>query len=163
MIDIIKGLTISMLAFGLLSGCDSSSSSSTSSTTSANTDCEVRERGPLGENEEAATIPDSIATTYQVTFSESTPGSGIEDGTTSEFLVGTDGTLTVNAGSEDCVTLVDPVLYSGNPYEAIWFDDTDELQYALSDVEGNFNEINVGSNVHYDQQGFVFYGQFSNK
>ncbi|EDY87743.1 hypothetical protein GP5015_1232 [gamma proteobacterium HTCC5015] len=159
-------MTIS-LALGItLSACDSSNEpipgtgNSTNTTANPSSDCTTITRGPLGANETAATIPASIATTYQLTYSESAAGSGIADGKTTEFIVSTDGSLTVDAGTEDCVTLVDPVLYLGNTHEAIWFDSDAGVQYALSSLETGFNEINVGTDTHYDQTGFTFYGQY---
>jgi hypothetical protein len=112
--------------------------------------------GTLGENETAATIPASIAGTYNLTFNENTIGSGIADGVMTEFVVGTDGTLTIDGN----VVLSNPVLYRGNAQEAIWFDATNGVGYALSSLTAGFNEINVSNSKHFDQAGFTFYGQY---
>ncbi len=113
--------------------------------------------GALAENEEAATIPASIAGTYNYTFNEISSGSGIADGTTTEFVVGTDGTLTIDGST----VLSGPVLYLGNEHEAIWFDDANDLGYALSSLVDGAREINVSSGVHFNQSGFTFYGQYN--
>lgn len=110
----------------------------------------------LGPNEEAATIPASIATTYNLTYNETNAGAGITNGSTATFVVGTDGSLTINGTT----TLTDPYLYRGNTQEAIWLDNTNNLAYSLSSLTLGFNEINVSNNLNYDDTGFQFYGQY---
>jgi len=110
----------------------------------------------LGANETSATIPASIAVTYNLTFTESTAGSGIANGTTTAFVVGTDGTLSIDGS----LTLGDPYLYRGNTQEAIWIDDANNLAYSLSSLTAGFNEINVSINKNFDEAGFIFYGQY---
>lgn len=109
-----------------------------------------------GNDETTATIPASIAGTYDLKYSETKTGSGIAADTSTTFIVGADGTLTIDAG----IVLTDPVVYKGNLHEAIWFDNANNLSYALSSLVTGFNEINVGTNVFYDQAGYMFYGQY---
>lgn len=114
--------------------------------------------GTMGAGETAATIREELAKQYSLTFSQSKPGSGIANGTLRTFALGSDGSMVIDG----VTTLTNPVLYLGNAHEAIWTDDANNLKYAFSSlVEGKtFNEINVSNNVHYDQAGFIFYGQF---
>ncbi|RLA63222.1 MAG: hypothetical protein DRQ78_07110 [Epsilonproteobacteria bacterium] len=111
----------------------------------------------LGENETAATIPVYAVGTYEYTFHESVTGSGITDGVVSTFIVASDGTLTIDGS----IVLSNPVIYRENGHEAIWFDTTNGLGYSLSSLISGVHEINVGTNVHYDQAGFIFYGQYN--
>ncbi len=140
-------LSTAILILGLtaLTSCGGSTSSSGSATTHT-----------LGANETAATIPASIAATYNLTFTENTAGSGIANGTTTSFIVGTDGTLSIDGS----LVLGDPYLYRGNAQEAIWIDDANGLAYSLSSLTLGFNEINVSINKNYDETGFIFYGQY---
>jgi len=107
-------------------------------------------------NATAATIPASIATTYNLTYNAINPGSSITTGTATTFVVGTDGSLTIDGAT----TLSGPCFYRGNAQEAIWFDDANSLAYALSSLTLGFNEINIANNVYFDQTGFAFYGQY---
>jgi len=115
----------------------------------------------LGANETPATIPEALAQQYNLTYFESTAGSGIADGTQRTFALGADGTLVIDG----ITTLTNPVLYRANPYEAIWTDTANNLKYAFSSIVpgDSFNEINVSNNIHYDQTGFTFYGQFKDE
>ena len=109
----------------------------------------------LGPNQTAATIPSSIAATYNLTYLEITAGSGITDGTTTTFVVSTSGTLTIGS-----TVLSNPFLYRGNAQEAIWLDTANGLTYSLSSLTTGFNEINVSNDKMYDETGFQFYGQY---
>lgn len=110
-------------------------------------------------DETPATIPAEFAKQYNLTFTESTAGSGIANGTQRTFAIGTDGSLVIDG----ITTLNSPVLYKGNPYEAIWTDSANNLKYSASSIVAGetFREINVTNNLHYDQTGFKFYGQFN--
>ncbi|MBO1927091.1 hypothetical protein J3998_05825 [Thiomicrorhabdus sp. 6S2-11] len=112
-----------------------------------------------GLNESPATILAEHAKQYTFTFTESAPGSGIADGTQRTFALGTDGSLVIDGST----TLTNPVLYKGNPYEAIWTDNTNNLKYAASSIVTGetLREINISNNLNYDQTGFKFYGQFN--
>jgi len=130
----------------IISGCGGSSGGSSGGASSSS----------LGANETAAAIPVTIAGTYTLTFTESNAGSGIADGTVTVFEIKSDGSMTIDNGR----VLTSPVNYRGNPQEAIWFDYAANLSYALSSLTTGFNEINVGTDVHYDEASFVFYGQY---
>lgn len=135
------------LLTAIMTGCGGSSGGGGTSSSS------------LGANETAASIPATIAGTYTLTFTESTAGSGIPDGTVTVFEIKTDGSMTIDSSK----VLTGPVLYRGNPQEAIWFDHANNLSYALSSLTTGFNEINVAKDVYYDETGFVFYGQYKDQ
>lgn len=120
--------------------------------------CDGVEAPALLADEEAATIPASIAGTYKLTYVESAEGSGIEDGSTVEMVVAEDGGLTIDGK----VTFCNPVLFANNPHEAIWKDEENDLRFALSSLELGFNEVNVTDNLDY-YSGFTFYGQYRDK
>ena len=135
------------LLTAMMTGCGGSSGGGGTSSSS------------LGANETAASIPATIAGTYTLTFTESTAGSGIPDGTVTVFEIKTDGSMMIDSSK----VLTGPVLYRGNPQEAIWFDHANNLSYALSSLTTGFNEINVAKDVYYDETGFVFYGQYKDQ
>jgi len=141
------GLLLMGVAFTSCGGTSTTGGGSTS--TSANSCLN-------DSNATAATIPASIATTYNLTYNETNTGGPITAGTATTFVVGTDGSLTIDGST----TLTDPCLYRGNAQEAIWFDDTNNLAYSLSSLTLGFNEINVSNNIYYDLTGFAFYGQY---
>lgn len=140
--------------FSFDSGIDVSAINIVSGNTSSNVS--GNNGGTLAANETLATIPASIATTYNLTYYESTPGSGIVDGSVATFVVATNGTLTIGGS----LVLDTPVLRNGNAHEAIWKDTTNDLEYALSSLVNGFNEINVSNNIPYTDPGFIFYGQY---
>lgn len=142
----------------MLQSCSDDDSSTSASTTTPAANCPALAAArTLGPNEEAATIPASIAGSYTLTFSESASGSGFGDGDEVTFDVGTDGTISV-AG---CPVAENPVLYRGNTAEAIWFDDNNGISFQLSNLDTGFNEINIGNDVFYDEAGYMFLGQFT--
>ena len=136
---IITILSITTLSLGLLVSCGGSSTSTT-----------------LGTDETAATITATMGGTYNLVYNEINTGSGIANGTTTTFVVATDGTLTLGS-----TVLSGPYNYKGNTAEIIWRDPANSLNYALSFlVSGAFNEINVANNKNFDETGFQFYGQY---
>lgn len=147
-----RALLSSLVLIGMLSlsACGGDSSSSSNDDESG---------ASLSTNETAATIPGDKVGQYIFTFSESASGSGITDGTQKTFAIGADGSLIID-GTQ---TLSNPVLYKGNQYEAIWTDATNNLKYAASSIVAGetLREINISNNLHYDENGFTFYGQFN--
>jgi hypothetical protein len=85
--------------------------------------------------------------TYELTFDEINPGSGIADGTATTFTIEA-RTLAFNGK-----TLVDPVFVNGG---SEWIFKDGNLWYAISRTGGGaLNEINVGG-----PNGTPFYGQY---
>lgn len=152
LIEKTKLLALSLFVVVATNACSGDSDSKKSS--SAN--CDSAPDYTLLTDEEFATIPASIAGTYTLTYGENATGSGIADGAEVEFEVKEDGSLIIDGTTALC----NPILYKANAHEAIWKDEENDLAYALSSLTLGFNEINVSNNVHYDQGGFVYYGQF---
>lgn len=145
----INGMILTLLT-SLMAGCGGGSNTNSNGTGGT----------LLSADETVATIPASIAGQYTFTFSESLAGSGIADGTTTVFNIGSDGTLVIDGVK----TLTQPVLYKGNASEAIWTDAASNLKYAASSVvDGEtLREINISNNTYYDDTAnFKFYGQYN--
>lgn len=102
----------------------------------------------FAQTETPATIPGSLAGTYQLSYSQINGGGPFVDGTSVTLVINTNGTLCVND-----LVLTGPVLINGNPAEAIWKDSASGINYAVSNLTSGFNEVNVGAN------GGTFYGQ----
>ena len=94
----------------------------------------------FAQTESPATIPSSLAGTYDLTYSEIVTGGPFSNGESVTVVVNSDGTLCVNE-----LTLTNPVLFNGNPAEAIWKDSAGGFNYSLSDLQSTFNEVNVGT------------------
>jgi len=111
-----------------------------------------------GDNATLAVIPASVVGSYVLEYSEIVSGSLIVDGSTTTIIVQADNALKVNAD----LTLYNPVFVGQNSSEAVWFDRENNLQYALSWLaNGDFNEINVGNAIPSNENGFQFYGQYT--
>lgn len=100
------------------------------------------------QSESPATIPSSLAGTYQLSYSQVNGGGPFVDGTSVTLVVNSNGTLCVND-----LQLTGPVLLNGNPAEAVWKDTASGINYALSNLTSGFNEVNVAAN------GGTFFGQ----
>jgi len=105
--------------------------------------------GDPGTGEQpAGPIPSGIQAAYDMTFTESTIGSGIVDGSERTFNVG-ESTLNFTGR-----TISNPVFRNGNTNEWIFKDGT--IEYALSQTTATqINEINVTGPA-----GAPFYGRF---
>jgi len=90
--------------------------------------------------EAAVDIPTSFHGTYALTYANAQTGSPLSNGT-SVVVVLAPGNLMCVAG----YTLTKPVTKNGNPAEAYWTEATAGISLAVSNIAGNFNEINVGS------------------
>lgn len=107
--------------------------------------CFAGDPGPI-------TIPAAFQRSYEVTFTGAGPNAPFSDGTMKTFTVSSAGALSI-----DGVLISDqPVGCGGNPHEVAWLDATTQLVYALSDLQAQFNEINVNA----AGPGGEFFGQF---
>lgn len=100
--------------------------------------------------ETAATIPDAFLGTYDLTYGDFSNGAGAD-----YFSDGESVTLVLKSGGVLCVSgdqYTDPVFRNGNTAEAIW--SSGSLEFAVSDLNGSFNEVNLMVNGS-------FAGQFS--
>jgi hypothetical protein len=102
----------------------------------------------FAQTESPATIPSSLAGTYQLSYSQVNGGGPFVDGTSVTLVINSNGTLCVND-----LVLTGPVLINGNPAEATWKDTASGINYAVSNLTSGFNEVNVGAN------GGTFFGQ----
>ena len=100
------------------------------------------------QTESPATIPSSLAGTYELSYSQINGGGPFVDGTNVTLVINSNGTLCVND-----LQLTGPVLLNGNPAEAIWKDTASGINYAVSNLTSGFNEVNVAAN------GGTFFGQ----
>lgn len=105
--------------------------------------------GGSGTGEQPATaIPSGIQASYDMTFTESTIGAGIVDGSEQTFTV---GETTLNFSGR---TISNPVFRNGNTNEWIFKDGS--FEYALSQTAATqINEINVTGPA-----GAPFYGRY---
>jgi len=90
--------------------------------------------------EAAVDIPTSFHGTYALTYANAQTGSPLSNGT-SVVVVLAPGNLMCVGG----YTLSNPVTKNGNPAEAYWTEATQGISLAVSNIAGDFNEINVGS------------------
>ncbi|MCG8412763.1 MAG: hypothetical protein MI746_00975, partial [Pseudomonadales bacterium] len=104
----------------------------------------------LAQSESPATIPASFAGTYDLTYTEFNAGGPFVNGSAVSLVINSDGTLCIND-----LTLSNPVLQNGNPAEAIWKDESAGFNYAVSNLQSSFNEVNVGTSDN------MFLGQLS--
>lgn len=100
--------------------------------------------GPNGVTR-AATVHASLQAQYTLKVASSQTGSPYTDGETYLVIVGSDNSLTIGDGP----ALTDPferqIGNSFNTAEVIWLDESNQLEYALSNNStGVFNEINIG-------------------
>lgn len=110
---------------------------------------------PVASGEFPATTPTGIIGTYTLTYTEINAGGPFSDGDTAEFELTSDNKLVVVFGSQ-CVTISNPILFAEGTTEANFRDNCvfNVLFGASDDVNGDFNEINVGT------LEFQFLGQF---
>ncbi len=101
----------------------------------------------------AATLPAFLtASTWTLEYFEANPGAPYTADEVRTFVFSSSGRLFV-----DDVQIADtPVFCNGNEREAIWKDLENNLIYSVSDLSGNFNEVNVNS-----ADGGTFLGQFT--
>lgn len=100
--------------------------------------------GPNGVTR-AASVHAGLQAQYTLKVTSSQSGSPYSDGETYLVIVGSDNSLTIGDGP----ALTDPferqIGNSFNSAEVIWLDETNQLEYALSNnSNGSFNEINIG-------------------
>ncbi len=105
----------------------------------------------LAQSETAATIPSSFVGTYTLTYDAINSGGPYSQGESVTLIVKSDNSLCI-AG----VSIGNPVFRNGNTAEAIWASQSASLELAMSNLQGSFNEINVGG-----LGGSPFYGQLS--
>lgn len=145
-----KKLLFTLSIFGILlfTACNSDDDSGNSS---CGTTCAV----PVASGEFPATVPAGIVGSYTLTYTEINPGGPFLDGDTAEFEITSDNKLLVVFGSQ-CVNISNPILFAEGTTEANFRDNCvfDVLFGVSDDVNGNFNEINVGT------LQFQFLGQF---
>jgi len=117
--------------------------------------------GPLGANEEAATIPSVLQATYDTIFLLASGVDPADSPYANEELV----SFTVGADSLAFAgtTLTSPVIRGGNVAEAIWKQGSTGLEYALTNLgnpafnsDPGFNEINLSMDGTFE----TFIGQF---
>jgi len=120
-----------------------------------NTSCGTTCALPVASGEFPATIPAGIVGSYTLTYTEINAGGPFSDGDTAEFELTSDNKLVVVYGSQ-CVTISNPILFAEGTTEANFRDNCvfNVLFGASDDVNGDFNEINVGT------LEFQFLGQF---
>ena len=102
----------------------------------------------VAQTQSPATVPASLVGTYDLTYDSINPGASFANGDKVTVVVGSDNSFCINGES-----LTSPVLLNGNPAEAVWFNTPANVAYALSNLTGSFNEINVLS------ASLAFYGQ----
>jgi hypothetical protein len=81
----------------------------------------------FAQTESLATIPSSLAGTYQLSYSQVNGGGPFVDGTSVTLVINSNGTLCVND-----LVLTGPVLINGNPAEATWKDTASGINYAVN-------------------------------
>jgi len=120
-----------------------------------NTSCDTTCAVPVASGEFPATVPAGIVGTYTLTYTEINAGGPFSNGDIAEFELTSDNKLVVTFGSE-CVTIENPILFAEGTTEANFRDNCvfNALFGASDDINGNFNEINVGT------LNFEFLGQF---
>lgn len=145
-----KKLLFTLSIFGtlLFTGCNSDDDNGNNS---CGTSCAV----PVASSEFPATVPAGIVGTYTLTYTEINAGGPFTDGDVADFELTSDNKLVVTFGSQ-CVTISNPILFAEGTTEANFRDNCvfNALFGASADVNGNFNEINVGT------LQFQFLGQF---
>lgn len=103
------------------------------------------------QTETPATVPDSFVGTYTLSYDLINNGG--------PFTAGQEVTLVLHADNTLCIagqSLSNPVFRNGNQVEAIWKDEANGYEIAVSNFTGSFNEVNItGSNFS------PFYGQLS--
>ncbi|NVK53218.1 MAG: hypothetical protein HWD85_09805 [Flavobacteriaceae bacterium] len=108
----------------------------------------------IASGEKAATVPNSLDGTYELTYHSAQAGSPYTNGTKAKFTI-SNNTLTVEIEGKDCITIKNPVLIGSNNYK---FKDScrDNIAFNVSpNNNGDFNEINV------EPLGTGWFGQFS--
>jgi hypothetical protein len=105
----------------------------------------------LAQSETAATVPASFVGTYSLSYDQINSGGPFDDGAEVTLVLRSDNVLCV-----DGQQLSNPVFRNGNQVEAIWSDVDGGFEYAVSNFQSSFNEVNVsGANFS------PFYGQLS--
>ncbi len=104
----------------------------------------------ISQTESPATIPSSLEGTYDLTYDAINSGGPFSNGESVTLVINSNGTLCVND-----LSLSSPVLFNGNPAEAIWSDSSTGIRYSVSNLTTGFNEVNVGDT------GGAFFGQLS--
>lgn len=104
----------------------------------------------VSQTESPATIPSSLEGTYELTYDAINSGGPFSGGETVTLVINSNGTLCVND-----LSLSDPVLFNGNPAEAIWTDSSSGFRYSVSNLTSGFNEVNVNNTSG------TFFGQLS--
>lgn len=103
------------------------------------------------QTESPATVPDSFVGTYTLTYDLINNGGPFAANQEVTLVLGADNTLCIDGQS-----LSNPVFRGGNQVEAIWKDEANGFELAVSNFTGEFNEVNVtGPNFS------PFYGQLS--
>lgn len=146
-----KKLIYTCIIFSTLFFIACSSDDDGGNNTSCGTTCAL----PVASGEFPATTPAGIVGTYTLTYTEINAGGPFSDGDTAEFELTSDNKLVVVYGSQ-CVTISNPILFAEGTAEANFRDNCvfNVLFGASDDVNGDFNEINVGT------LEFQFLGQF---
>ena len=107
-----------------------------------------------------ATVHADLVGSYNLVYSQNAAGGPFAEGQMVTATVGSNSTLMINGK-----TLTNPFnrAYGGPPnsFELIWWDEEDNIEYALSDNQnGSFNEINVGDASNAQANGIPgFLGQ----
>lgn len=105
----------------------------------------------FAQTETPATVPASLVGTYETTYASFNASSPFATGDKFTLVIGSDNSLCVNG-----LALSNPVFSNGNTVEGIWKDAANSLEYAVSNFNTGFHEVNVlGPNRS------PFYGQLS--
>ncbi len=105
----------------------------------------------LAQSETAATVPASFVGTYSLSYDQINSGGPFASGAEVTLVLRSDNVLCV-----DGQQFSNPVFRNGNQVEAIWSDADGGFEYAVSNFQSTFNEVNVsGPNFS------PFYGQLS--
>ena len=105
----------------------------------------------LAQSETAASVPASFVGTYTLSYDAFNSGGPYSQGQSVTLVLGSDNTLCIDGKS-----LSNPVFRNGNTAEAIWVAQSANLELAVSNFLGDFNEINVAGSG-----GSPFFGQLS--
>lgn len=148
-------LTFSICTCVFFSGCDDGEDvDGNANNSTCATECNV-DSGISSDFH--ATINESLKGEYELTYNEIQAGGPFSDGDEAKFIIGSDGSLTVEFKG-DCVT-IDKALIDNNTDAEVRFKDDCVFQvwFLLSDNEtGVFNEFNIT-----DATTQRFYGQFT--
>ena len=100
--------------------------------------------GPNGTTR-AATVHANLQAQYTLTVVNSQPGSPYTDGESFLVIVDSSNQLTIGDGPALSGPFEREISGTFNDAEVIWLDETNQLEFALSDNRtGVFNEINIG-------------------